>query len=64
VNKRFGNAQGAERRGAAGAAKESRRRKYESDPAALEPEDQPTGRSLAVDPVAVADLCKALGFTR
>ena len=42
----------------------TRRRKYEADPADLLPEDQPTGRKLEVDPVAIADLAKAMEFTR
>lgn len=60
INKRFGAAQGAERRGAAGAAKEAKRRKYEADPETLAPEDRPAKR-LDVDPVAVCDLMKAMG---
>lgn len=48
----------------AASLKSRRSRKYEADPATLHPDDRPTGQKLAVDPIAVADLCKALGFSR
>jgi hypothetical protein len=41
-----------------------RRRKHEADPETLHPDDRPTGVKLRVDPIAVADLAKAMGFTR
>jgi len=45
-------------------ARQQRMREYEADPETLHPDDRPSSGKLRVDPAAVADLAKAMGFSR